>query len=397
MAQTILVAPHAKNLTELAMADENEGNFLGEIDPFEKALAEFPATDDASISVSRILINNSSSFMFSYHPDEYTISQLQTKLRDEHGGGKFRIRGMSGKKLRMNQIIQIETLKKNEVAAPIQAQHVANNNNDVVFAMMQAMSQGFQELGKLIVQSAQNNAPQYDPQEAEDRFMNRMLQMKSLFGDSAPKQDAPVELFLKGLEFGKEIISNSGESTTMDIMKEAVKTLGPALASALMQNKSAAMRPTVSPAAQQNARAQIARPVVPQYSPVVANPNPIMQDATSYIDNSPVNNEETEMQSLIKKYIATLCDAASVDDPVESHAAKLIQDFSEDTVASYLEAGNLLQQLAGYEPRVYQHTDWFNRLSVELESQIYEDDEPVSEPVQAVIEADTDNQASDLD
>ena len=236
---TILVAPKQKTLTEVANELENDGHFIGNADPFEMAIAEFPSSaEDATISVNRVQLNNSLAFLFSYHPDEYSIAQLQTKLRDEYGGGKFRIRGVANKKLRINQIIHIEApIKKTSDIIAVAPANQGQSQNDIIFALMQTMNQGFQELGKLIVQSAQNNAPSYDPQEAEDRFMNRMLQMKSLFGDNAPKQGAPVELFMKGIELGKELMGSTGESTTMDVVKEAIKTLGPALAGAMLIDK----------------------------------------------------------------------------------------------------------------------------------------------------------------
>lgn len=369
MANTILVAPIQKTLTEQANELNGGGTYADDSDPFETALAEFPSTDDATISISRVLANNSSAFMFSYHPSEMSIAQLQTLLRDKYDGGKFRVRGMSGKKLRMNQIIQIEStaIKNNlPITSPVVAQQ---NNNEVVFAMMQSMTQGFQELGKLIVQSQQNNAPQYDPQEAEDRFMQRMLQMKSLFADNAPKQEMPVELFMRGMELGKELMGNVGESTSMDIMKEAVKTLGPALANVLLSSKQQPQRarPTVAPP---RARVNV---VAPALSPI-ANPIQTAHDATAI----PNLTEEENMQFLIKKYISDLCAAASRGEATMPHAEKLIADFGEDTVAGYIEAGNLMTQLAGYEPDVYQHAAWFESLSIDLETLIFEDDAPAA-------------------
>ena len=395
---TILVAPKQKTLSEVANEQENDGHFVGNSDPFEMALAEFPTSDDATISVNRVQLNNSLAFLFSYHPDEYSISQLQTKLRDEYGGGKFRIRGVAGKKLRINQIIHIEALvKKPDALAIVPTQNVGQNQNDIIFALMQTMNQGFQELGKLIVQSSQHNAPVYDPQEAEDRFMARMLQMKSLFGESAPKQDAPVELFLKGLEFGKEIMGSAGESTTMDIVKEAIKTLGPALAGAMLIDKQKmipspqAGAPLIPRTRPSHARADaIPSPVVVPYQPFgqvsppymgappLAQTQPIAHDSVN--DDT---NETEKMRALIKKYVGDLCIAASANEDVTPYAQKVILDLGEDTIGDYLEEGNLIKELGNYEPQIYHHVEWFTLLSAKLEELIF-DDVPLVSPAQSV-------------
>ena len=90
------------------------------------------------------------------------------------------------------------------------------------------------------------------------------------------------------------------------------------------------------------------------------------------------------MNFLIKQYINTLCEAAKANQPVDDYAAKLIVDFGEDNVADYLEKGNLVEQLANYEPNVHQYHSWFMLLNEKLESLVFEDNQEVVEDVAEV-------------
>ena len=81
-----------------------------------------------------------------------------------------------------------------------------------------------------------------------------------------PEKEGGIDVFLKGLEFGKTIMENAGDSSEMDVMKEAVKTLGPAFMQVLSTSPSAAPTPAVRPYP-----ARIAAPPPPLQEKVDAN------------------------------------------------------------------------------------------------------------------------------
>lgn len=373
---------------ELALTGEH---WIEDSDPFEQALAEFPRSDDATITVNRVLPNNQLSFMFSYHPDEYTISQLQTRLRDEFGGGKFRVRGMFDKKVRLNNIIHVDPPRKTFEQPLPQNNQQAQNNNEIVMAMMQSMQRGFQELGQFIAQSnlAQSRAPTYDPLEAEDRFMQRMLQMKQLFQNERSPETPPYDLFIKGLEFGKEVIGNTGESTTMDVIRDALKTLGPSLMMALTKNAGQAQQ-VPQRQAPPHVAAQVAQgrmqplgevpiAVTPALVPGTGLGQSVAQ--TENVMQTAVNTPEDEMLKVITDYLKNVVEQAKINAPVEPVAKQIIADFGEDQVATYIESGNFLQQMGNYVPDVYSYVEWFNKLTAAIEAEIYEDDLPDTKPV----------------
>ena len=213
----------------------------------EKLLADLPPTDDNSVNIYRVLPNRQQSWIFSFTPGEINYSQLLVRLRDEFEGGTFRIVGRNMGDYVFNRGIMIERPKARPVqdVGEIVRQQLAaaspqghSSDNTVLLEVLRVMQAGFSELGRAIVAGGQN------PGDSEDRFMQRMVQMRALFAPEKVPESSGIDTFLKGLEFGKSVMDNAGNANELDVMRDAVKSFGPVLVQAM--SKSAPIQATAS-------------------------------------------------------------------------------------------------------------------------------------------------------
>lgn len=308
----------------------------------DNLLNEFAGMESSEVKVFRVLPNNKLSYIYAVHPSEFRFDDL----RDVYEGGKFRLYVYSvdteGKKqLRSSKQYEIEKPKEKVQPQVTPANDVAVLAN----AMMQSMSQGFKELGNLIIQSNQNK-PSLTPEELELQFMNKMIVMKNLF--QQPVQNQPVaesqstvekalDMLQKGIDLGKNMGEVKGESSSTDVLLETIRSFAPAVSAMVTHNAQAPVNPQVS-------HVQPA----PQIPPV-----PMVTES---------NDMNMLQQQRLKMGLSFLVDAAERKLETQTYAEMALDNMSDDDIDALFSQENPVEYFAKIEPRININKEWFNSL-----------------------------------
>ena len=329
----------------------SDADIAADEDQLEQLLADMPRSHNSAVSIYRLGANRKHSFLFSTVPGEITFPALLAKLRDEYEGGDFRVHGRAGGKLVFNEFVSVEAPKKKPVSEfDIEAmvrQRIEGNrspSNDIAM-LASTLQQGFLELGKLIV----NNAPRVNESDLEERFMNRMLQMKSLFQPEKPVDNSiGIETFLKGVEFSRTLADGAAEATEMSVLKEAIQTVGPVIMQAMAQPKVSATAPITRPP-------QLApRPVA---VPGVAIPS--MQTMDAQLDEN--------MKALMGWYINRLVKAAAAESDPYAYAVQILDEFDEAKIREFITNDGAFDRIVALVPEAANYRQWFIDLKVEIQ------------------------------
>ncbi len=167
-------------------------------------------------------------FLFEAGFDEYTYSQMASKLLDEYGTGTYRLQARDDKNiLRMNRAINVEAPKKDLVSG------AQNDMTGIMREMREAMSQQMDTLQNLMQPSGSLS----DPIDQMTKMMAAMGAMMGAMGiNTAPV--VPKTLLEQMTEFQmlKELMGNdndSGDGNIYGLLTETVKNIGPLLGAAV--------------------------------------------------------------------------------------------------------------------------------------------------------------------
>lgn len=169
---------------------------------------------------------------FSFAPTDYDMDALYNRLRDDYPEySAFRIKAYDGKgKIRINERVDVaraHNVRKpagnNEDQANSQPQSV-NDLAKLMLEMQQKTDDRFQLLLSHLSDQSRNNNQSMTPQSMVDM----MIKMRDLDSNHAPRQD-PAELFMKGIEFAKDLVGGSGETNESDVLLKAIESFSPVL------------------------------------------------------------------------------------------------------------------------------------------------------------------------
>ena len=300
----------------------------------KNAVTELGGMPEAEVKIYRCGVGKDVTFLYSIHPSEFRLDDIQK----EYGSGKYRIYVFDeNRKQVTNRSIKIE-------AKPSGISQVQNNqSNDIGLlaqSMMNSMSIGFQELGKLIVQA--RPAP-FDPMQMQMQMMQQMVAMKQLLGgqeNTGMGFQQGLEMFSKGLEMAKEINPTpSGETTTADLLMEAVKSFAPVIAQSAAQKM-----------AQDNAAA-LAATNTPSHTP----------------NNTHLLNAPQDKETMMKKYYLNMaCKKAAQNADPALYAELVLDNLSEADILTLMSSPSPIQELAKIEPNVLKYPLWFSELFTQI-------------------------------
>lgn len=352
---------NALNLDNLFEAPEPTHDDMA----IDNLLSEFASVESAEVKIYRVLPNNKLSYIYAVHPSEFRFDDL----RDVYKGGKFRtfIYGVEEGKKVLRASPQFEVEKVAEVEAP-----QIQQNNDINM-LGQMMIQGFQKLGEIIVQTNANSARVVDPEEAEAKFMQKMVIMKQLFNNPQPVQqhESPdiltksLDMLTKGIEMGKSLQAPAmGEASSTDVLLETVKGLAPVLMAGMAANQNSQQN-------NQQVRPQVQAPQIPQI-PRAENPQ----------ETQPKTEGENEMNMLqtmkLKAGLAFLVDAAQRNLDIDTYANIALDTLSDDELDEIFTNENPLEFFAQFEPRINDNKVWFEKLLNSIKEALTFGDEAVN-------------------
>jgi hypothetical protein len=334
------------NVSRLPAVDEDEELEQKELND---VMAELGGTADAYVNIFRVSEGKDSrggEFVDSVHPSTFSLMWL----RDNYGGGSYRIHIRAGGRIYGNRHVKIA----NRLPTTNPANYQQNSNTlEGLEKIVGAMQAGFQQLGQLIVQS--RPAP-IDPQQMQNQMLQNMLTMKQILGPSnpVPVQDAGekyMDAITKGIELAKSITPREGEVGTMDVLLEAVKNFAGPIAAATMQAQ---------------ANQQMVAPIsgtVPAQIPtsvpaMVMNPAPI-----SYAQNQ---TPEDQMKFVMKYYVDMLVGLAQQQKDPTLYAEWILDQAPTETLDQIFASPDIIGWLASFNSEVNNHRPWFEQLKQSL-------------------------------
>lgn len=359
----------ALNLDNLFEAQEPTHDDMA----IDNLLSEFASVESAEVKIYRVLPNNKLSYIYAVHPSEFRFDDL----RDVYKGGKFRtfIYGVEeGKKvLRASPQFEVEKIVE------VEHHQTPSQSNDINL-LGQMMIQGFQKLGEIIVQTSANSARIVDPDEAEAKFMQKMVVMKQLFNNQPQvHQESPdiltksLDMLTKGIEMGKSLQAPAmGEASSTDVLLETVKGLAPVLMTALQNN--------------QNGQANNAQR--PNTNLIAEQPLPKLPIPKAEI---PQQNESTTDMNIIQKIklqagLSFLADAAQRNLDIDTYANIALDTLSDDELDEIFTNENPLEFFAQFEPRINEHKEWFSKLLNSIKEALTDDGLDVNNSENLIIE-----------
>ena len=359
---------------------EIDGELLDdEIDPVEaaeyqqevnlqKAIAEFKGESNATMHIYNM--DNSTDgrkgeFIEFLNIGDYTHEDLMVKLRDEYYGGKFKLQIRQGGVIKMSEIVNVvkseppkdEPTQSQDLAALVEA---AKGDNSQMFQLM--MNQNNQNMAMMMkMVEAIGNRPEPPRETFGAKEMIAMLAgVKEIMGDN--KSDNPMELFIKGMEMGRETSDGKDDN----IVQTALKTLGAPLAQ--LASQATEMQPQPKMGAPAPAP-QAAHPGPPSLRNTSHTPSFDEQEAQAEQQlntamNQPANTGQEENMQLamlqkLQPYLQMLVNAAAQNADPEIYANMILDQIDENTVKQFM-GDEYYEKLFQFFPNVAMYRGWFD-------------------------------------
>lgn len=182
------------------------------------------------------------SYLFTLPADEVDLTQIQDMLRDEYGGGQFRIQVRRDGRLLANRALTVESPRKRpnqetsglaEVLAGIQEStraqmdllrdQMARQSQELMRYQLEAARAQSDLMARLFESSQTSRGNQPDT-------LEMLLKAKELIAPPAPEKGDALEMFFRGLELGRDM---GGDS---DALSTAIRTFGGSLAQMVPQS-----------------------------------------------------------------------------------------------------------------------------------------------------------------
>jgi len=285
---------------------------------------------------------------------EFRIPMLQ---ESPFNGGKFRVqlRDSTGQLVR-NELIEVEPMLAGEHDAPTSAA-TATQGSDGLALIAAAMTTGFQEQGKAILQFGEMMLRQREPPKTLKDMMDEANVLKNLLAPvTAPVAPAdPLDTVTKILGFVRENFprgadgEGGGERGTgpYDVLNTAAKELLPLISQ--FAQKGAAIPEGMAPDG-----TALPAPVRTIVSTHPMQPNPTMEPPVSPI------------QAKVKQELGFLVKHAAKGSDPALYAAVVCDNAPRALLASFMGKPNWFDELCQYLPEARQYPQWFAALHEEI-------------------------------
>ena len=298
----------------------------------------------ATVNVYRTVKGESDAYLCRYSPDDFSKNGFDDLL-SKYGGGTYRIRVYgSNKRLMANKAITLEAPKT--PAIPVV------NPAEGIDKLANAMLEGFNKLGQLIIQQ---NQPKNDMGE----MLQNMVLMKQIVGGETkqPQQDQ-LDLFLKGIEFAKMNVPEvAKEPSGNEMLMEAASKFLPVIAAGMQQP-------------------QIPQPQMPQQIQQPAQPQQIQPEIQQ--GNSDMNVQQAMARARMKAAVNFLVVQARQDSDPYPYAVMAVDNVPPEDLNTIISDENYIEFLAQFDNEVKQYPDWFNELREGIKQVLTEQEEPAT-------------------
>lgn len=272
------------------------------------------------------------------------------RIAEEWGAGSYTVRvRLPGGKFAGSTGVQIAPLPKSKQPPPVASQHAAPSNGmgEMIAAMQRNTDSQISMLSTLVKSLIERPLPTPPTPPPPPDTLAILATAKQLFAKNDSSGD--LTMFMKGLEFGKELGGDGGTDFGTLLSKgiDGLKDLS-------------AMNPAPQPQPQRRARPALAPPgTVPAREPA-AEAAPIVQAGAPPM---------LQLLQWLKQQTVMLCHQASKGkDPglyAELFLDNLPDGLTPETILAQLEAPDAIQKLAKLNANVLNFPEWFEQFRQE--------------------------------
>jgi hypothetical protein len=302
---------------------ETEGNDL-EDDSIMNVLADLgEGESDAEVKAYRVdpkaKNTKGGAYLFTCLPAEFSLD----RLRDDYGGGAFRIHVRCSGRILTNKLVAVEPPIKT-VVNPL-------NQNDILSVVQQTIKENNEMLLRMLQPQASS----------KKEMMEEMVMYKQLFGNDNKSSGGNPEDFMRyffdGMKMGKEMNSPEIEPTGLTAIMNTVKEFAPALTALTMKEVNQ-----------------------PQPAPVQTQPQIPQQTGPQYTD--------------FESFILKMCyKAAKKKSDPELFAETCIDTFEHAEVVGLLSNPDWLKMCISHNADIQAYTEWYSEFKIAV-MEMYEND-----------------------
>lgn len=369
--------------TENASEYQVKNSDDGLLDAYDDAnlmgiVSELEADNGAYVSVYRASTGRSKGpYIFRCFPSEFSLPDILDKLRDEYGGGEFRLVLSRNGAMVKNWPVNVEkprlmpqrhddkpaqpTPGGSELAAVLmQMQASSQQQSDSMRDFMMQQSEKTSAMMLEIVRATSGSKSDQPPITMTD-MLQTMLALKELGGekpvnDTGGSAKELLDMYFKGMEQGKELSGNAPDDS---ILQTAIKAFGPSIGEITSKLSNMETKPQLP-----TRRAPLPKTIpgaVPGTVPVSVPAQPVEEE--------PMLNDflkATQAMQQFSPYINMLVNAAKQNSDVEVYANLILDQLDEDTIAEWIiNPDNYKKVMAYLPPEINanpEHVSWFDDL-----------------------------------
>ena len=340
------------------------------------------------------------SYIGEYAPADFNLDML----RDEFGGGFFRVRVTKpGGVLVSNRALEIEKPKAQA------GQFIAKQENNELSSrdfltimqgqqnqMMQMFMQMQQANTQMMVAMMQNSKS--DPAAMMQAMSGQFAGVMGLIQNMMPKEKSGIMETLETISALREsgILGggeNASEPSALGVIQSALQSAGPLLAlAAANANKPAVPAPAVSPPlhpARAPASPVLAAPKILEKTPTRVEPvTPKYPEAAKQVETgAPSSTEKSEKQDMLEKMfiknaLSQLADFAKVNTDTELIVDGVLEKLPDDAIEKWILPEDAPQKLAEIGGAWWAETpqlDWLGRLRQSIIDRLEFEDDPLTD------------------
>jgi len=342
----VTVYPAGYEFDDLPEPDPKLEQETSEFDKFKEEMHE--ANDYAKITVSKKQtdargqpIGRQKFSCFECGIEDYTFSQLCSRIRDEYGTGLYEIQGRdSNGKFKFGKTVGI--------AAPkVDGEETKNNPGALIDSFSNAMERHQTRTEQMLKQfvGPQTGGDAFDQM---TKMMTAMGAMMGAIGITPQTPVAPKTMLEQMQEFAlmKELIGEmagggaGGDGNIYSLLTETIKNVGPLLGAALA-------------AGQKDGTVNAA-------GIVQTNPKQI-EGTTVEAENENTENVSLEAMRPQVAFLLKQCKGGANPDDVAAFVIKMIPDNQLENVEGFLQQENALDLCIQLDAEVSEHREWFEK------------------------------------
>lgn len=272
--------------------------------------------------------------------DSAELEELADKLRDKYKGGFFRVKLLQNGRF----------FKKIDYRVEPPIENVARETSPELSAIAQILKNQQASIDNLLQRITTPPAqilPPSDPFSMMEKSLAMVASIAGIRRNDAPQTNV-MEMFMKGLEFAKELNPSDREPGMTDIVTKLIETIGPAIAPALqgaIAARTAKPQPRVAPP-----------PVAP-----VNHPIPQTAPISETVEPIATQQENQQAQQFLSQ-MAFLVNAAKNNHDPYNYVGFIIENAPPNLIDTIVKTPNIVEQFGARIPDVLIYKGWFDEL-----------------------------------